>query len=74
MTRNKLTNSEKIQAFIAIVVSVFAGATVWTNNSLDLLNKFGWTSINQGQAIIFFAFLMVVGLAWFIVSIANKFL
>jgi hypothetical protein len=73
MAKNKLSTSEKIQAFLSIVLSTLAGATIWTNNSIDLLNKLGWTTINEGKAFLVFASLFVIGLAWFVVSIAKKF-
>lgn len=72
MARNKLDKSEKIQAFLSILLSVFAGATIWTNNSLDLLNKLGWENINEGQAFVIFSLLFIAGLSWFVISIAKK--
>ena len=72
MAKNKLDKSEKIQAFLAILVSSFAGGVIWTNNSIDLLNKFGWESVNGGQAFLVFSVMFLASLSWFIISIAKK--
>lgn len=72
MSKKKLERNEKIQAFISLLVSLFAGATIWTNNSLDLLNKLGIENINPGQATVVFLILLTAGLSWFVISIAKK--
>jgi len=71
-SKKNLSKNEKIQAFFSILVASFAGGIIWTNNSIDLLNKFGWETVNGGQAFLVFAILFLAGLSWFVVSIAKK--
>jgi len=54
-TQNDLTKSEKVQAFLAILLGVATGRIILANNGLALLNNFGWATVNNRQAFVLFA-------------------
>lgn len=57
---------------LSIGINIIAGTIIWTNNTVDLLVKFGWKTVNGGQAILFFMIIMAFSLSWFITIIMRK--
>ena len=57
---------------LSISISIIAGTIIWTNEAFDLLTKFGWKDINEGQAILIFLIITAIGLSWFITIILRQ--
>ena len=59
------------QWIISVIITAVSGITVWTNESVDLLSKFGFI-VEPGVAFIIFGLSFIIGLSWLMAIIMKR--